>query len=55
MNKVREGYVLVLSLIIMGLLVLIATQVYNLSYNFSAYSHFVIKREKAKMLALVLY
>jgi hypothetical protein len=52
MNKVREGYVLVLSLIIMGLLVLIATQVYNLSYNFSAYSHFVIKREKAKMLAL---
>ena len=52
MNKMREGYVLVLSLIIMGLLVLIATQVYNLSYNFSAYSHFVIKREKAKMLAL---
>lgn len=52
MKKLRDGYILVLSLMIMSLLVIISTQIYYLSFGFSSYSHFAIKREKAKMLAL---
>ncbi|HBR70699.1 TPA: hypothetical protein DIC20_01290 [Candidatus Dependentiae bacterium] len=52
MKKLHDGYILVLSVVIMSLLIIISTQIYYLSFNFSSYSHFALKREKAKMLAL---
>jgi len=52
MKQQREGYVLVLTLTVISLLVIIATQMYYLSTGFSSFSRVVIKREEAKMLAL---
>jgi len=52
MRTQREGFILVLTLIVISLLVVIATQMYYLSTGFSSFAHVAIRREEAKTLAL---
>ncbi len=52
MRQQREGYILVLTLTITGLLVILGVQIYYLSSGFSSFARIAIKREKAKSLAL---
>lgn len=52
MKQQHEGYILVLTLIIMGILVVISTQMFYVSTSFISFARVAVSREKAKMLAL---
>jgi hypothetical protein len=52
MKKQQDGYILVLSLIILGLVTIIGSQLFYLGSNFSSYVHVSVHREHAKVLAL---
>lgn len=51
-QHIRNGYILVLTLIIMSLLTIVVTQMYYIGSSFSSFATLAHKREQAKILAL---
>lgn len=51
-QQTAPGYILVLTLIVVSLMVVIATQIYYTSSGFTSFCQVAIARERAKMLAL---
>lgn len=52
MKRQQDGYILVLTLVVLGLVVIIASQLFYLSSGFTSFARVSVRREKAKLLAL---